>query len=89
MEVAFPRYGNGPEVARVVKRLREKCGIPIGTASDNPILDSRIYEVDYPDGHRASLAANSIAEDLFAQVDYEGHCSVLLQDIINHCVNGR
>ena len=50
-EVAFPRYGEGPEIARVVKSLREKDGIPIGTANYNPILESRIYEVVYPDWH--------------------------------------
>ena len=79
MEVAFTRYGKGPELASVVKRLRDKCEIPIGTANDNPILDSRIYEVEYPDGHRASLAANVITENSFAQVGDEGRCSVLLQ----------
>ena len=40
MEVALPRDGKGPELDRVVKRLRDKDGIPIGTANDNSILDS-------------------------------------------------
>ena len=59
MEVALPRYGEGPEISRVVKCLRDKDGITIGTANDNPILDFQIYEVEYPDGHRESLAANA------------------------------
>ena len=69
--------------------MRETDCIPIGTANDNPILDFRIYEVEYPDGHRGSLSAKAIAENLFAQVDYEGHLSVVLQDIFDHRVNGR
>ena len=69
--------------------MQDKDGISIGTANDNPILDFRIYEVEYPDGHRASLAANAIAEILFAQVDDEGHRSVLLQEIVKHFVNRR
>ena len=81
--------GEGQELACVVKRLQDKGGIPIGTANDNPILDSRIYEVEYPDGHQASLAANAISGHLFAHVDDEGHHSVLLQDIIENCKNGR
>ena len=89
MEVALPRDGKGPELARVVKRLRDKDGIPIGTANDNPILYSRVYEVEYLDGHRASLAANTIAENLFAQVDDEGFRTLLLQEIVDHRVNGR
>ena len=89
MEVDFPRDGEVPDLARVVKRLQDKDGISIGTTNDNPILDFRIYEVEYPDGHRASLSANAIAENLFAQVYDEGHRSVLLQYIFYHCVNGR
>ena len=84
MEVALPRDGEGPELARVIKRLRDKDGIPIGTANDNPILDSRVYEVEFLDGHKASLAANAIAENLFAQVYDEGYCTVLMQEIVDH-----
>ena len=40
MEVALPRIGQGLELARVVKRLQDKYGIPIETTNDNPILDS-------------------------------------------------
>jgi hypothetical protein len=39
---------------------------------------TRMYEVEYLDGYKASLAANTIAENLFAQVDEEG----------NHYVDG-
>ena len=48
-----------------------------------------MYEVEYPNGNRELLSANAIAENLFAQVENEGHCSVLLQDIVDRCVNGR
>ena len=89
MEIALPRDGEGPEFARVTKRLRDADGIPIGTAHDNPILDSRVYEVEYLDGHKASLAANTIAENIFAQVDDEGHRFVLLDAIADHRVDGR
>jgi hypothetical protein len=46
MELALPRKGGEVQFGRVVKRLRDKNGLPIGTASDNPILDSRMYEVE-------------------------------------------
>ena len=71
MEIALPRDGGGPEFARVTKRLRDANGIPIGTAHDNPIMDSRVYEIEFPEGHKAALAANTITENLFAQVDHE------------------
>ena len=88
MELALPRDGEGPEFAKVTKRLRDKDGLPIGTANDNPILDSRLYEVEYLDGHKASLAANAIAENLFAQVDDDGNRFILLDSIMDHRVDG-
>merc|ERR1712197_195011 len=78
------RKGDGPEFARVKKRLRDANGIPIGNANDNPLLDTRIYEVEYLDGYKASLSANEIAQNLFAQVDEEGNRYVLFDSIINH-----
>jgi hypothetical protein len=82
MELSLDRGGDQPEFARVKKRLRDNNGRPIGVASDNPILDSRMYEVEYQDGHTAAIAANIIAENLFAQVDQEGNRFVLFDEII-------
>jgi hypothetical protein len=86
MEIALPRGGGDPEdvqFARVTKRLRDAEGRPIGTASDNPLLDTREYEVEFLDGHVESLSANLIAQHLFSQVDEEGHRHILLDDIID------
>ena len=47
MELALPRYEPIPEFPRVTKRLRDHNGLPIDTANQNPILDSRMYEVEY------------------------------------------
>ena len=89
MELALPRNGAEVQFGRVVKRLRDKDGLPIGTAHDNPILDTRIYEVEFQDGHRASLAANAIAENLFAQIDGEGNRHVLFEEIMDHRTTGK
>ena len=89
MELALPRDDEGPEFARVTKRLRDAEGRPIGTAHDNPILDTRIYEVEYQDGHTAAMSANAIAMNLFAQVDEDGHRHVLFDEIIAHRTNGK
>ena len=72
-----------------MKWLRDADGIPIGMANENPILDSRMYEVEYQDGTKASLAANHIAKNLFAQVDQEGNRHVLLDELIDYRVNSR
>ena len=63
------RHDCGPEFARVNKRLKDKYGISIVIAADNPILDTRMYEVEYADGYKTSITANTISRNLFSQVD--------------------
>ena len=87
MEITLLRDSDGLEFVKVTKRLRDKDGILIRTANDNPILDSRVYEIEYLDGNKVSLAANSIAENLFAQVDKEGNRHVLMDTITNYRVD--
>jgi hypothetical protein len=85
MELALPRgEDNRMEFARVRKRLKDDDGNPIGTANANPILDTRVYEVEWLDGRTERLQANVIAENLFAQIDEEGNRHVLLDDIIDY-----
>ena len=73
MELVLPQGDSlEPRMARVTKRLMDPSSIPIGTADDDTLLDTRMYEVEYLDGERASLSANHISENLFAQVDNEG-----------------
>jgi hypothetical protein len=61
--------------------LRDAEGRPIGRANENPLLDTREYEVEFLDGQVESMSANLIAQHLFSQVDEEGHRYVLLDDI--------
>ena len=85
MELAIPQGESlEPRLARVMKRLNDANGLPIRLANENPILDTRMYEVEYLDGERTSLAANNIAENLFAQIDDEGNRQVLMGEIIGH-----
>jgi hypothetical protein len=37
--------------AKVISRKRDASGNPTGVARANPILDTRIYNVQFPDGH--------------------------------------
>ena len=88
MELAIPQGDSlEPRLARVTKRLKDANGLPIGLANENPILDTRMDEVEYLDGERMSLAANNIAENLFAQIDDDGNHQVLMDEIIGHRSN--
>ena len=88
MELALPRDGQEDrKFACVKKKLRDSEGKPIGTANDNPILDTRMFDVEFEDGYTDSLAANLIAENLFAQVDSEGNRHLYVKEIQGHCKN--
>ena len=69
MDLTLDQGGDIPEFTRFNKILKDANVRMIGVANDIPIMDSRMCEVEYNDGHTASLAANLIAENLFAQVD--------------------
>jgi len=71
-EVMLLPHGGEMEKARVVLHKWDAKGKLIGTRNPNPILDTCLYEVDYPDGSTKAVAANLIAENLYAQVDEEG-----------------
>jgi hypothetical protein len=89
MELLLDRPGAEPELARVTKRLKDKDGKPIGAANgNNPILDTRLYEVEYQYGYKSAMAANTIAENLFSQVDGDGHWHVIFDAIIGHRTDG-
>ena len=78
-----------PQYAKVTNRLRDANVIPIGTADDNPILDTPMYEVEFMDGTKQSLSANYIAENVFTQVDQDGNRQVLLDEIIDYRTTGK
>ena len=42
-----------------------------------------MYEVEYEDGHKVSMAANAIASNLFTQVDQYWQRFVILDEIID------
>ena len=62
MELEIPRDGDGPDFSKVTKRLKEKDGLTIGRSNNNPIPYTRMYQLEYKCGHKASLSANAIEE---------------------------
>ena len=88
MELALDRHDNGPAFARVNKRLKDKDGRPIGIAADNPILDTRMYKIEYADGYRTSVTASAIASNLFSKVDQDGQHFILFDAIIDLRTDG-
>jgi hypothetical protein len=87
-EVLLP---TGGELLRGVVKARkhDADGNPVGTRHSNPILDTREYEVELPDGSINVYAANIIAENMYAQIDHEGREFLLMKEITDHKVDGN
>jgi hypothetical protein len=82
-EVVLPK-GDYQYIAKVMGRKRDRVGNVIGHFHPNPILDTSIHEVMFPDGTIQDYSANVLAEALYSQVDEEGNRWLLLKDIIDH-----
>ena len=76
--------GNDRVPGRVTKRIKGDDGRPIGKRDNNWIKDTRKYEVEFADGTTQEYYANVLAENMFAQVDSEGHEFELLLEIVDH-----
>jgi hypothetical protein len=75
--------GDSQILGTVTARKRDHHGNPVGVGNRNPILNTHVYEVTFPDGHSAEYSANTIAECLYLQKDSEGNQYVLLDEIID------
>ena len=82
MKLPLPHGGEQLE-GRFVSRKRYSSGNLIGTYNNNPSQDTREYNVEFENGDYGSYAANTIIENLHAQVNDYGQTSSLLQGIIN------
>ena len=83
LEVTLPHQGE-LKPGRVVERLKNADGTLLGTANQNPILDTRQYKVDFGDGTYSDYAANLIIENLYDQVDEDGRSHQIFVSISDH-----
>ena len=84
VKVLLPQGGKLQE-ARVFSRKRTSDGkMLIGKGNDNPLLDTRLYHVEFPDGGIGEFTTNVIAESLYSNIDEEGYDLGLLDGIISH-----
>ena len=83
-EVMLPQNGEQMRAAKVVSRAKDKHGQVLGAHNPQPVLDTRVYDVMFPDGTTQQYAANIIAEHMYSQVDEDGHRQLMIESIINH-----
>ena len=80
----LPR-GDEMAMGRVTKRARDSDSNPLGTAHENPILDTRQYIVQFNDVDEYELAVNVIATNIYAQCNPDGNHYVILDSLIDFC----
>ena len=69
---------------RVIRWKRDTDSNPTGRANANPILDTRVYNIEFDEGDVTELTANMIAQAMYAQCDPDGNQYMLLDQLIDH-----
>ena len=80
-EVLLSQNGEHLKAARVIGIAKDAKGNEIGKYDANPIKNTRVYQVMFPDGAVEQYAANIIAENLVGQCNPDGHRYLLLEII--------
>ena len=82
-EVLLPQ-GEDFKAARVKGRHTDANGKVVGTFHDNPLLNSLVYDVEFPDGTIREYSANVIAQNMYSSLDENGFSKLLLDCILQH-----
>lgn len=80
-ELNLPQ-GEQMKPARVVGRSKDQNGNVIGSYDSNPMLNTMLYDVEFPDGAIREYGANVIADNMYSQVDHEGFAYNILDGIV-------
>ena len=60
------------QTGKVIGRSVNHEGAIDGSYDDNPMLNSLLYDVEFPDGQVKEYSANLIAENILTRVDHNG-----------------
>ena len=71
LEVLLP-HEEGLQVVKVLRCSLDENGKLVGSYSDNPILNSLLYEVEFLDSTTKPNATNMIAQNIHNLVDGDG-----------------
>ena len=69
------------QTGKVIGRSLNHEGAIDGSYDDNPMLNSLLYDVEFPDGQVKEYSANLIAENMLTRVDSDGFSVTLLEAI--------
>jgi len=75
------------EKAKIVGRKRDSDSNLVGHYDSNPLLNTRIYLAEFPDGHISEYSANIVTEAIYDDVDGNGYQDFMFDSIIDHEYN--
>jgi hypothetical protein len=78
------QLGEDMAVGKVARRALGPDGRVTGIYDENPMLNSMIYEIEFPDGQVKEYAANVITENTLTQVDADGYSITMMDAIIDY-----
>ena len=71
--------GNQMARGHVVARSRDTIGNVMGRSHTNPILDTRMYQVEFAGGKVTELTTNVTAKSMYAQCNVDKNEYLLLE----------
>jgi hypothetical protein len=86
-EVVIPKHDH-VGTGQVIGQKKDQDGNLIGRSNPDPVLDTCILEVQFPDGNVQEYGANVIAEHIYSQVDDKGCRYLLMDEIVDHGKDG-
>ncbi len=78
-EVMLPN-GNSMAIVKVVRCGVDNEGHLVGTFNDNPLLNTLLYDCKFNDGTTRAYSVNTIASNIFMELDADGYSSFLLYE---------
>ncbi len=87
VELLLPS-GEGTALCKVLRQSVDKDGKMKGTFDENPMLNSMIYDVKFPDGAVREYRGNIIAQNVLEQIDNDGHMTMKLKRILDYRRDG-
>ena len=83
-EIVIPGRDALPVLGKFKKRKRDAYGNLMENKNSNPILDTRIYELEFPDERIEEFAVNDFTKNLFNQADLDGWDTGLIDEVIDN-----
>ena len=87
-EVLLPQ-GEYKRLAKVIKLSVNSEGKVIGNYNELPVLNTMLYDVQFPDGSIKPYPENLIAKNILMQADSDGLHHQLLEVILDHSKEKR